>query len=47
MDTLILYIIAAIAVVISVTKDRQKTVVALKKSWKALEGILPQFLESS
>ena len=44
MDTLILYIIAAVAIVVSVAKDRKKTLLALKKAWKALEGILPQLL---
>jgi len=44
MDTLTLYIIAAVAIAVSVIKDRKKTVLALRKAWKAFEGILPQFL---
>ncbi|HUW70130.1 MAG TPA: permease [bacterium] len=44
MDTVTLYIIVALALVVSIVKDRRKTVLALRKAWKAFEGILPQFL---
>jgi len=44
MDTFALYIIAAVAVAVSIIKDRKKTVLALRKAWKAFEGILPEFL---
>lgn len=35
---------AALGLFLSVLKDRGKTAMALKKAWKAFEGILPQFL---
>ena len=44
MDTFILYLIAVICLGLSYFKNRQKTRVALKKAFKAFEGILPQFL---
>lgn len=44
MDIFILYGIAAVGLVISGLKSRDKTRTALKKAWKAFEGILPQFL---
>jgi uncharacterized membrane protein YraQ (UPF0718 family) len=44
MDTLLLYGIAIVGLVLSLLKDRSKTRMALKKAWKAFEGILPQFL---
>ena len=44
MDTFLLYGIAAAGLLVSVIKDREKTKTALKKAWKAFEGILPQFL---
>lgn len=44
MDTFLLYGIAAIGLALSLAKDRGKTKMALKKAWKAFEGILPQFL---
>jgi len=44
MDTLILYLVAAICLVWSYLKNRQKTRIALKKAFKAFENILPQFL---
>jgi uncharacterized membrane protein YraQ (UPF0718 family) len=44
MDTIILYLVAAICLILSYFKNRQKTRVALKKAFKAFEGILPQFL---
>lgn len=39
-----LYGFAAILVLVSARKDKQKTKTALKKSWKAFENILPLFL---
>lgn len=44
MFTIILYILAITSLLISFFKDKKKTAMALKKSWKALENILPQFL---
>ena len=44
MDTLFLYGLAAAGLALSLFKDRAKTRMALKKAWKAFEGILPQFL---
>jgi len=44
MDTIMLYGIAALGLAISLFKDRAKTKTALRKAWKAFEGILPQFL---
>ncbi|MBP7095451.1 MAG: permease [Spirochaetia bacterium] len=44
MDTLMLYGLAALALAASLLKDRGRTLAALKKAWKAFEGILPQFL---
>ena len=44
METILLYGIAALALFFSLIKDKQKTKTALKKAWKAFEGILPQFI---
>ncbi len=44
MDTIILYGLAGLGVLLSLLADRKKTGNALKKALKALEGILPQFL---
>ena len=44
LSTLILYMVALTALVISVFKDRKKTKMALKKALKSLMNILPQFL---
>jgi uncharacterized membrane protein YraQ (UPF0718 family) len=44
MDTFVLYLVAAAGLLASLLKDRAKTLAALKKALKALEGILPQFL---
>ena len=44
MDTIALYAIAGFALLFSLIKDKAKTRLALKKAFKALEGILPQFL---
>ena len=42
--TIALYAIAGIALIASLIKSREKTLLALKKAWKAFENILPQFL---
>jgi uncharacterized membrane protein YraQ (UPF0718 family) len=39
-----LYILTITLVVVSLSKDHKKTEMALKKVWKSLENILPQFL---
>ncbi len=39
-----LYLSAAALFLASFIKDKKKTRMALKKSWKALENIMPQFL---
>ena len=44
MFTVIAYLLCAAALAASFLKNRQKTLSALKKSWKAFEAILPQFL---
>ncbi|MCX7024295.1 MAG: permease [Spirochaetes bacterium] len=44
MDTILLYVIAGAGLLVSVFKDPAKTMTALRKALKALEGILPQFL---
>ena len=44
MDTLALYLIAGACLVWSFLQNREKTRIALKKAFKAFEGILPQFL---
>lgn len=44
MDTLILYIVVLVLFGVSLAKDRAKTMQALKKGLKAVEGILPQFI---
>ena len=44
MFTYILYGLAIVLLTVSVVKDRKKTLMALKKAWKAFENILPQFL---
>lgn len=44
MDTYIFYGIAAIALVASFRKDKQKSLIALKKAWKSFENLLPQLL---
>jgi len=41
---IILYSITALLLFLSFLKNREKTVMALKKAWKAFENILPQFL---
>lgn len=42
--TLLFYILAIIALIISYMKSKEKTKMVLKKAWKAFENILPQFL---
>jgi len=44
MFTTTLYFSAAVLLLTSFIKNKKKTQMALKKSWKALENILPQFL---
>lgn len=44
MQNYILYGVTLVLLVFSFIKDQQKTKKALKKAWKALENILPQFL---
>jgi len=44
MDTFILYVVAGCCLLGSLLKDRIKTVIALRKAYKAFEGILPQLL---
>ncbi len=41
--TIALYIFAAASLAVSAMKSREKTILALKKAWKAFENILPQF----
>ena len=42
--TAILYAATVVLFAGSLFKDRRKTIIALKKAWKAFENILPQFL---
>ncbi|MDZ7794687.1 MAG: permease [Spirochaetia bacterium] len=42
--TIILYTATVILLAVSLYKDKQKTVKAIKKAWKAFENIMPQFL---
>jgi hypothetical protein len=44
MSTIALYAGTAVLLGVSYAKNRQKTMLALKKAWKAFENILPQFL---
>lgn len=44
MFTTILYILAFLFLSLSFIKDKKKTLMALRKAWKAFENILPQFL---
>ncbi|ABR49375.1 conserved hypothetical protein [Alkaliphilus metalliredigens QYMF] len=44
MFTIVLYILAAVLLLVSFVKDRRKTKMALKKAWKSFENILPQFI---
>lgn len=42
--TIALYLLAGTALVLSLIKSREKTLLAMKKAWKAFENILPQLL---
>lgn len=42
--TIILYVLAVLLLGLSSTRDKQKTILALKRAWKSFENILPQFL---
>lgn len=42
--TIALYVIAFSALIASLVKSKEKTILALKKAWKAFENILPQLL---
>jgi uncharacterized membrane protein YraQ (UPF0718 family) len=44
MNSYIFYSLATILLIISYVKDKQKIKKALKKTWKAFENILPEFL---
>ena len=44
MFTYVLYGLAALGLIVSFFKSRQKTKLALKKAWKSFESILPQLL---
>lgn len=44
MSTIVLYGATAVLLAMSFRKDRKKSVMALKKAWKAFEHILPEFL---
>lgn len=42
MDTFVLYAVAGLCLAVSFLKSREKTVLALRKAFRAFEGILPQ-----
>ncbi|KNZ41837.1 permease [Acetobacterium bakii] len=42
--TIVFYGLAAIGLIVSLIKSKEKTKIALKKAWKAFDNILPQFL---
>lgn len=44
MSNYILYGVTILLLIISYTKDKKKTKMALKKAWKSFENILPEFL---
>lgn len=44
MLNVLLYFVAITLLIISYNKNKSKTIIALKKAWKSLENILPQFL---
>ena len=44
MDSIIFYSLAIFFLVLSFYKDKKKTKMAIKKSWKAFENILPELL---
>lgn len=43
MFTLVFYVITTVFLILSLIKNRSKTLSALKKAWKSFENILPQF----
>ncbi len=43
-DTIVFYSLAALLLVVSLIKSREKTKKALIKAWKAFENILPQLI---
>jgi uncharacterized membrane protein YraQ (UPF0718 family) len=43
-QTIGLYSVTVVLVIVSLIKNKHKTKQAMKKAWKALENILPQFL---
>ncbi|MFA5468231.1 MAG: permease [Sphaerochaetaceae bacterium] len=44
MQNIFFYSLAALLLIISLIKDREKTKKSLKKAWKSFENILPQML---
>lgn len=40
----LMYVLAVALLVVSASKDKNKTKMALKKAWKSFENMLPQFL---
>lgn len=42
--TIALYVLAGAALTVSLFSSKEKTLLALKKAWKAFENIMPQFL---
>lgn len=44
MGNIILYSVTILLLLFSMSKDKNKTKMALKKAWKAFDNILPQFL---
>jgi uncharacterized membrane protein YraQ (UPF0718 family) len=44
MTTVVLYVFAVFALILSFVKSKEKTKIALKKAWKSFENIMPQFL---
>lgn len=44
MFTIALYLSATTLLLASFSRDKKRTIMSLKKSWKALENIMPQFL---
>lgn len=44
MDSYILYVVTSVLLLVSFIKDKNKTMMSLKKGWKSFENILPEFL---
>jgi uncharacterized membrane protein YraQ (UPF0718 family) len=44
MFTVALYFCACLLLTVSICRDNRKTIIALKKAWRSLDNILPQFL---